>query len=497
MPYKKLAIILGNCLFPNHDILEPDEQTLFFMAEDTGLCTHFRYHKHKLTLFLSAMRSHKLQIERSHPVAYWELDSGNQLLSYEDKLKRTLEEHSSIEELVTYDIEDKFFDRQLRQFARNQNITLTIVSSPGFLTTRDEFQEYVDSTRKPFMAKFYQQQRRKLNALVTENGEPLHGKWSFDEDNRKKLPKDISIPELPSAHVNKHTEAVMNLVNELFPDHPGSTDNFYWATTRESALKLADRFFEERFNDFGPYEDAIDSQEVHIFHSVLSPYINMGMLTPEELLDKALDAAQQHNIHYASVEGYVRQIIGWREFMRGMYHTHNLEGNHFGFKRKMKPCWYDGTTGIPPLDDSIKKANEYAYVHHIERLMILGNIMLLSELDPDEVYKWFMELFIDSADWVMVPNVYGMSQFADGGTFATKPYIGGSNYIAKMSNYKKSKEWSDIVDGLYWRFIDRQRNLFGKNPRMSMMTSTFDKMKADKKERILGAAEEFLERVTA
>lgn len=496
MPYKKLAIVLGNCLFPSHEPLEPDHETLFFMAEDTGLCTHFRYHKHKLVLFLSAMRSHQLQIERSHPVAYWELNADNQSLSYEDKLKKTLDEHDTIEELVTYDIEDKFFDQQLRKFARDQHVLLTIVPSQGFLTPRDEFQEYVDSTKKPFMAKFYQQQRRKLNALVTENGEPLHGKWSFDEDNRQKLPKDISIPELPSANVNQHTEAVMNLVNELFPDHPGHTDNFYWATTRESALKLADQFFEERFNNFGPYEDAIDSEEVHIFHSVLSPYINMGLLTPEELLDKALDAAQEHNIHYPSVEGYVRQIIGWREFMRGMYHTHDLEGNHFSFKRKMKACWYDGTTGIPPLDDSIKKANEYAYVHHIERLMILGNIMLLSELDPDEVYKWFMELFIDSADWVMVPNVYGMSQFADGGTFATKPYIGGSNYIAKMSNYKKSKEWSDVVDGLYWRFIDRQRNLFGKNPRMAMMTSTFDKMNADKKERILGAAEEFLERVT-
>ncbi|MEM9328729.1 MAG: FAD-binding domain-containing protein, partial [Bacteroidota bacterium] len=259
-----------------------------------------------------------------------------------------------------------------------------------------------------------------------------------------------------------------------------------------------DLFLKERFDQFGPYEDAIDQQGVFLFHSVLSPYMNMGLLTPEEVVQRALAHYQQQKTHFASVEGFVRQIIGWREFLRGIYHQYHddLYANFFRHERRMKDCWYEGTTGIPPLDDSIHKAQNYGYTHHIERLMVLGNIMLLCELHPDEVYRWFMEMYVDSADWVMAPNVYGMSQFADGGIFATKPYIGGSNYILKMSNYSKKGDWPDTINGLYWRFIDRNRELFSKNPRMSMMTRTLDKMNSEKKEKIFGLAEAFIDKVS-
>lgn len=497
MTYKKIALVLGNCLFPDHHLLSPDASTLFFMAEDAGLCTHFKYHKHKLVMFLSAMRSHAEEIEKDFPFSYFELSEKNKYLSYEDKLRATLNQHKDIQEIVTYNIEDHFFEKRIKDFCQAEKLKLTIIDSPGFITTKRQFKQYNDEAKKPFMHTFYQQQRKGLEILVEKDGSPLHGKWSFDEDNRKKLPKNISVPDQPTSHPSDHTKDIIKLVNELFPDHPGSTENFLWATTRRQVLFLLNDFLKERFENFGPYEDAIDHKEVFIFHSILSPYINMGLITPDEVIDKALEYHQENNTHFPSVEGFVRQIIGWREFMRGIYHEYDdeLNTNHFNHKRKMKSCWYDGTTGIPPLDDSIKKAVKYGYTHHIERLMILGNIMLLCELDPTEVYKWFMEMYVDSADWVMAPNVYGMSQFSDGGIFATKPYIGGANYIRKMSHYPKG-DWEDVVNGLYWRFIDENLNTFASNQRMSMMVATLKKMNPEKKDRIFKAANDFIAKVT-
>lgn len=497
MAYQKLALILGNCLFPDHRLLNPDSSTLFFMAEDYGLCTHFSYHKHKLIFFLSAMRSHGDEIIENHPLSYHKLSDSNKSTSYEEKLATTLKAHDSIKEIITYDIEDHFFEGRIKDFCKAHRLKLTIIDSPGFLTSKAKFKEYNAKAKRPFMHTFYQQQRKELNVLVDERGSPFQGSWSFDEDNRKKLPKDIRIPDTPTSTQTEHTKEVTKLVDDLFHSHPGNTLNFGWATTRQQVLLLLNTFLHERFQNFGPYEDAIDQRQVFVFHSVLSPYINTGLITPDEVVDKALEYHEKHDTHYPSVEGFVRQIIGWREFMRGIYHEYDqeLNSNHFNHKRKMKSSWYDGTTGIPPLDDSIKKAVKHGYTHHIERLMILGNIMLLCEIDPQEVYKWFMEMYVDSSDWVMAPNVYGMSQFADGGIFATKPYIGGANYIRKMSHYGKG-EWEDIVNGLYWRFINENVETFAKNQRMSMMVATLKKMNLEKKNKIFTAAEKFINKVT-
>ena len=497
MPYRKLALVLGDCLFPHHDALEPTEDTLFFLSEDRGLCTHFQYHKQKIVLFLSAMRSHADAITESWPLEYFQIVEEADL-TFEQKLEKTLKAHPTIAEIVTYEIEDRFFDARIRAFCEKRGIQLSIARSPKFISTREDFAAYDEKSRRPFMAKYYEKQRRKLKLLVDEQANPVHGQWSFDEDNRKKLPKGMMIPAQSQHSWTDHTKTVMQQVEELFGHHPGSLEEFNWATTREQALACLERFLEERFGQFGPYEDAIDQQGVFLFHSVLSPYLNMGLLTPQEVLKKALARYEQQDTHFPSVEGFVRQIIGWREFLRGIYHSYHdkLYANFFNHQRKMKSCWYEGTTGILPLDDSICKAQKHGYTHHIERLMVLGNIMLLCELHPDQVYRWFMEMYVDSADWVMAPNVYGMSQFADGGIFATKPYIGGSNYILKMSNYSKKGDWPEIVNGLYWRFIDRHRDLFSKNPRMAMMTKTLDKMDAKKKERLFGLAEVFVERVT-
>lgn len=496
MAYQKLALILGNCLFPDHALLNPDSQTLFFMAEDAGLCTHFKYHKHKLILFLSAMRSHADEIEKQYPLRYWKLDKEHFSLSYEQKLDLALEEHPTIKEVVTYTIEDHFFVDRIRKYCQTHDLILTQLDSPGFIISIQDFQDYLDHSKKAFMHTFYKEQRKKLVILLDEDGQPVGGNWSYDNENRKKLPRNTFIPPQPVSKPTAHTQAVVKLVDALFAEHPGNSSNFHWATSRKQVLARFNDFLKNRFQHFGPYEDAIDSQRNFLFHSVLSPYLNLGLITPDEVLDKALTYATEHEVHLPSVEGFVRQIMGWREFMRGMYHTHTLKGNFFNHHRKLKSCWYDGSTEVPPLDDSIKRVMHDAYTHHIERLMVLGNIMLLAEVHPDNVYQWFMEMFIDSSDWVMVPNVYGMSQFADGGTFATKPYIGGANYITKMSDYQKKGKWADEIDGLYWRFIDKNRELFAANPRMSMMVSMFDKMQKEKKDRLLKSAQEFIARTT-
>jgi len=495
MPYRRLALVLGHCLFPDHRLLKPSEDTLFFMAEDRGLCTHFKYHQHKLVLFLSAMRSHGEALRQMYPLHYDHLEeeAGR---SYEEKLAHCLEQQPAVEELVTYDVEDHFFKDRLEHFARERGLRLCIVDSPGFIFSQSDFSDYLSKTKRPFLQRYYQERRQRLGVLVDTQGEPTGGRWSFDDENRKKFPAGITFAPRPKLEPTEHTRAVCRLVAEHFPDHPGSTENFNWATTREQCLALLDEFLQERLAHFGPYEDAIDAREVFAFHSVLSPYMNMGLITAPEVLERSLAFAErQENLHLPSLEGFVRQIMGWREFMRGIYHHYDLQKNYFNQQRRLSRHWYEGSTGIPPLDDSIRKASREGYTHHIERLMILGNIMLLSELHPDEVYRWFMEMYVDSADWVMAPNVYGMSQFAEGGIFATKPYVGGSNYIRKMSHYAKGP-WCDIVDGLYWRFIERHQDTFAKNRRMSMMVATLRKMKNERRQHIFGAAEEWLEQVT-
>jgi deoxyribodipyrimidine photolyase-related protein len=246
--------------------------------------------------------------------------------------------------------------------------------------------------------------------------------------------------------------------------------------------------------EFGPYEDAILGENSWLHHSVLTPMLNAGLITPQEIIDRSLVYAEKHHIPINSTEGFIRQIIGWREFIRGMYMAKGSDqrnGNFWGFTKKIPDSFYTGTTGIDPVDITIKKVLQTGYCHHIERLMVLGNFMVLCEFDPGEVYRWFMEMFIDAYDWVMVPNVYGMSQFADGGLMASKPYISGSNYLLKMSNFKKGR-WQDVWDGLFWRFMDVHRDFFLSNPRLGMLVHTFDKMPDEKRQKHLENGELYL-----
>ncbi|WP_421753296.1 cryptochrome/photolyase family protein [Croceimicrobium sp.] len=496
---KSLHLILGDCLFPDHSALLGNEspQSLLFI-EDYGLCTHFRYHKHKLLFFLTAMRHHAHLLQAQHEVHYLKLvDDQNQihLQSFTARLEQFLNDHPEFDSIRCYEVDDRFFEEELKQWAHSYNRELEFVPSPKFLFPLSDFKAYLQEHKKPFLKTYYQRQRLALKILLDADNQPIGGQWSYDADNRKKLPSKAHTPPRLAFAESNILKEVKSLVAEHFSEHPGKVQDFAWATTREEALAVLDQFLQEKLALFGPYEDAFEAQQKFLYHSTLSPYLNCGLLLPEEVLAAVLKHYQKQDSHLPSVEGFVRQLIGWREFVRGMYRNFDFEKNHFGLQRKLSPLWYEANTGIPPLDDVLRKCQEEAYNHHIERLMIIGNTMLLCEIDPQEVYRWFMEMYIDSADWVMAANVFGMSQFADGGSFATKPYIAGSNYLRKMSHYAKGP-WCDTMDGLYWRFIDQHRQTFAHNHRMSMMLGTLDRMEEARKKRIFKAAEDFIQKVS-
>jgi deoxyribodipyrimidine photolyase-related protein len=491
-------LILGNQLFsPEHFPTVNKSQTIVFMREDIELCTHFKYHKHKIIFFLAAMRKYAhLLREAGFKVHYEHLDNNGD--QYEDRLCAFLKKHK-IETLYFFEIEDRFFEKRIKKCIGTLTQLKSVEQpSPMFLTTRALFKEYLNSTKKPFMKTFYQAQRKRLNILVTTKGEPEGGQWSYDEDNRLKLPDGYEPPPLPAYVMDSVDKEVAKITQQHFADHPGDTASYWLPNHREGAQKWLKDFLEQRLKEFGPYEDALSPDFPFVHHSVLTPFLNTGLLTPQEVISETLSYAKKKKLPLNSVEGFIRQVIGWREFIRGIYQNfdHKQETTNFwNHTRKLKPCWYDAKTGITPLDDVIKKVRQYGYAHHIERLMVVGSLMLLCEVEPKEAHKWFMEMFIDSSDWVMGPNVYGMALFSDGGIFATKPYFCGSNYYRKMGPYKKGK-WQEGVDGLYWGFIDRHRSFFLKNPRLSMMVKTFDRMDKAKKDLILNEANTLKERIT-
>ena len=391
---------------------------------------------------------------------------------------------------------DNLLERRLRRFAESHEIKLRVSASPNFLSPAAFLDEQFPEGKKPFMARFYQRQRERMGILMEADGSPVAGQYSFDEDNRKKLPRNHPVPAEPTSLTNAHVDNAVTWVESRFGEGDLDLARFPYPVTHDDARKWLVQFLEERFEEFGPYEDALSSHHRVMFHSVLTPMLNIGLLSPQQVIDEALRASAERNIPLNSLEGFIRQIIGWREFMKAMYDRHGTTmrtTNFWNFKREMPKCFYDGTTGIAPVDDAIRRAKDTGYCHHIERLMVLGNFMLLCRIHPDEVYRWFMELFVDAYDWVMVPNVYGMSQFADGGLFTTKPYLSGSNYICKMSDYKKSEDWAPIWDGLYWTFIEDHLDVFSKNHRLAMMAKTCERMSQEKRECHRRNAEEFLQ----
>jgi deoxyribodipyrimidine photolyase-related protein len=459
-----------------------------FLLEDPLYFTEQNFHVQKLILHRASMKFYADYLKsRGVKVQYFE---AKEIESTKEFFKRLTKQFKAIQYFET---NDYLLEKRIKRYAAENNLPTEKLPSPNFFLQQDEFIQQLDKGKKLFMASFYQKQRKKFKVLVEKDLSPVGGQWSFDGDNRKKLPKNVIPPAIKKCKQNKYVSEAIQYVSQ-FANTTGCADGFHYPVTFDEADECFEDFLNHRFHLFGDYEDAISTSSDHVYHAVITPALNIGLISPKQIVKSILKTAEKNKIALNNTEGFIRQVLGWREFMRGVYQQIGVEQrtkNYFNFTRKIPYSFWEGTTGIMPVDHTIKKVNRLGYCHHIERLMVLGNFMLLCEFNPDEVYRWFMEMFIDAYDWVMVPNVYGMSQYADGGLMTTKPYVSGSNYILKMSDFNKG-EWCEIWDALYWRFLYVNRDVFVKNPRMSMMVNLVSKMDKKKLNTYLMRANNFL-----
>ncbi|MEX0849626.1 MAG: cryptochrome/photolyase family protein [Candidatus Dependentiae bacterium] len=479
-------LILPTQLLEQHPLLEKKKETVF-LVEFERYFSDFNFHKQKIIFHRATMQMYKDFLKKNgHMVVYIEHHNSKE---FEKQIKA-----KKIDILHCLDPVDTPFEKVLKARCKKIKTALEFYETPLFLTPTDWIKKYFKNKKNFRQQGFYQAQRKRLNILMTQKGNPIGGKWSFDAENRKPLPDSIKIPIFYKPRTNKYQKEAINYVQKHFKNNYGNAETFFYPTTYPTAKKAFDDFLEKRFAQFGPYQDAIVQNELVLFHSVLSPLLNVGLLTPQDILEKTLAYAKKNKVPINSLEGFIRQLIGWREYVRAVYILEGQEqrkSNFFEHKRKMPKSFWDAKTKIPPVDDAINQALNYAYNHHILRLMVLGNFMLLCEINPNDIYRWFMEFFIDSYDWVMVPNVYGMSQYADGGSMTTKPYISGSNYILKMSDYKKGK-WCETWNALYWHFIYKKRNVIKKIPRLAIMYSYLQRIHTKKIQAYIKESDEFL-----
>lgn len=485
-----ISIVFPHQLFENNPALIQGQPV--FIIEEALFFKQLNFHKQKLVFHRASMKAYSSYLEQQqYNITY--IDANSKTADVRHFLQQQANKGTS--EIHYVNVTDNWLQKRIAKQCVRLNLKVVQHDSPMFLLSGKQVEEYFKKKKHFFQTHFYTLQRKHFRILVDRDNEPIGAKWSFDTENRLKYPKSKRPPRVTFPKPNEYWLEAKRYVEKNFTSSYGEiNDAFIYPTTLKESRSWLKQFFEKRFVEFGPYEDALVSEEHILHHSVLTPILNVGLLTPREILDEALVFGEENNIPMNSLEGFIRQILGWREFMRGVYETNGVyerTRNYWKFNRKIPESFWNGSTGIEPVDQTIRKVLATGYCHHIERLMVLGNFMLLCEFDPDEVYKWFMELFIDAYDWVMVPNVYGMSQFADGGLLSTKPYISGSNYLMKMGNYKKG-EWQSIWDGLFWRFMHTHREFFLKNPRLSMLIKTFDRMPAEKRNNHLHTADNFL-----
>lgn len=484
------VLIFPHQLFREHPAIRA--HATVFLVEEPLFFRQFRFHQLKICFHRASMHFYEHYLREKHcTVRYLESDHPSSDVRHLPALLRS----EGFTHAICCDVVDDWLERRLTKACREVGLALQWLETPMFLNQNEDLQAYFGAKSRYFQTDFYIGQRKRFHILLDEEKNPAGGKWSFDGENRLKFPARQRAPEFHFPATNVYWEAGKTYVQSHFAGNYGHLpDSIRYPCTFEAAEQWLDAFLSGRFRHFGDFEDAMVTNETLLHHSLLTPMLNVGLLTPAQILKRTLQYAAEHDIPLNDCEGFVRQIIGWREFIRGVYrHKGRYERtrNFWGFKRKIPAHFWSGDTGIGPVDTVIRRVQEGAYCHHIERLMVLGNFFLLCEFDPDEVYRWFMELFIDAYDWVMVPNVYGMSQFADGGIMSTKPYISGSNYLLKMSDFPKGP-WQEVWDGLFWRFLHTHRSFFAQNPRLGMLLNTFDKMPEDKRQRHLDTAEGFL-----
>lgn len=474
----------------------PQGTTHVFVIEDplyfgTDAQYPIMFHKQKLMLHRASMRRYIEEVlwPAGYEVEYIECrdlqDSGDAL----QRLK-------GFDSVSVFDVVDDVLSRRLQTASTTipEVPSLHILDTPNFYLKRSEVTDYFAGTKANPFAAFYQWQRERWNILIGDNYKPVGGKWILEPETHKRLPKDHVLPTFEVFGSNKYVDEAKHYIDKNFADNPGGTETFCWATNHQEAADWLSSFIEHRLDNFGTYQDAIDGHAPWVYHSALAPALNIGLLSPQQVVQAAIDRHAKNPVDLLNLEAFVRQVLGWREYVRGLYVARGVTmrtSNVFAHKNLLTQDWYVGTTGLPPVDDAIKKVHERAYLHNAERQMVVGNAMFLSHIDPNEVYTWCMEMSIDAYDWVVVPNVYSMSQYADGGMATSKPNISSSSYILQMSWYQKG-DWCDVWDGLYWGFIYDHKDQLAKNPHTKPIVAQLNRLDQDRK-RIIGyRASDFL-----
>lgn len=427
------------------------------------------FHRQKLILHRASMRHYAEHlIAAGYKVQYWEYDRLSQ--NGAAGAAAVLMAHAAREgakDIYTYEPVDYLLERRLRRAAQQEGLSLTFLDTPAFLTTRAQNAAFLSQYKRYHQTSYYIWQRKRLHILLTDAGEPVGGRWTYDVDNRKRLPPKHRAPTISFPAADAYVQEATEYVRKKFPQAWGAEGPWWLPITHEAAAQWLDNFLQERLALFGPYEDAFEPEEPFLYHSVLSPLLNIGLLTPAQVVQRTLQYAQTHEVPIASLEGFIRQVIGWREYIRMVYDTAGTllrKSNHWQHERDFPSGWEEAQTGCLPVDTTLRRLYRWGYTHHIERLMVLGSFLFLNEVHPHKVYQFFMRSYVDAYDWVMVPNVYGMSQHASP-LITTKPYFCGSRYLLSMSHYPRG-EWAERWDQLFWDWVARHREALSRYPRL-------------------------------
>jgi deoxyribodipyrimidine photolyase-related protein len=506
---KTLRLILGDQLNSNHSWFQTKEDsTTYVLMEIRSETDYAIHHIQKIAGFFSAMQHFAKELKsKGHKVIYIHLNDKNNLQSFDKNIELLIKEEQFTN--FEYQFPDEYrLDELLKNLCQSLSISTSVVDSEHFMSSRNELGDFFEGKKTFLMESFYHMMRKKHNLLM-QGDKPLTGKWNYDGDNRKKLPKNHK--PTPPLIFNNDVSDIVAEIHKTNIKTIGTIDaqHFVWPITRIQSLALLDFFATECLALFGSYQDAMMPNEWSLYHARLSFSMNCKLLSPLEVLNRVIQEWEKrpHEIEYHQLEGFVRQIIGWREYMRGIYWNKMPEYaalNYFNHENKLPEWFWTGKTKMNCLKDAINQSLHFGYAHHIQRLMITGNFALLAGIHPDEVDAWYLGIYIDAIEWIEITNTRGMSQFADGGIVGTKPYVSSATYIDKMSHYcgscfyKKALKIGERAcpfNSLYWNFYDKNENKLSKNPRIGMMYNVWQKMKPDDKVALLQQADTYLKNI--
>ena len=502
---RRLVLVLGDQLSPDLSALRAADPSrdVVVLAEVRDEATYVRHHKKKIAFTFSAMRHFAAHLrDLGWTVAYSRFDDPETGPSIEAELLRRATQHDTTRVFAT-----ECGEWRLRARLADCPLDMTVLPDDRFIASRDEFQSWAEGRKQLRMEYFYRQMRRKTGLLM-DGDQPAGGKWNYDHDNRRPARGDLFMPSPLQHKPDAITAEVLDLVDRAFPDHPGTLRPFWLATDRQGALAAADVFFRDALPGFGDFQDAMLRDQAFLYHSVLSTYLNAGLLDPLDLCQRAQAAWAAGHAPLNAAEGYIRQILGWREYVRGIY---DLEGpdylarNALGATRELPAFYWDpSATDMACVSAAVGQTLEHGYAHHIQRLMVTGTFGLIAGVDPHALHEWYLAVYTDAYEWVEAPNTIGMSQYADGGLLGSKPYAASGSYIDRMSDYCGTCAYSVKTrhgDGacpfnpLYWDFLIRNRDRLQGNPRLAQMYRTWDRMADDKKDATLTSAAEILTRL--